>query len=76
MNLSISSTAAGSQPSAACVASMADATEAKCPTPITRCLGAATSPTVAAVTTASVPSEPTTSRERSNSGAAARRSSR
>ena len=70
---SISSTALGSSASASSVAAIAASRSSKCPTANILAFGSSTSLTVAAVTTASVPSEPTISFERSNGS---RRSSR
>ncbi len=63
---SIISTDHGFRSSASCVAAMACATDSKCPTENIFVFGSSTSRTVAAVTIASVPSDPTTSLLRSN----------
>ena len=58
---SIISTADGCSSSASWVAAIAPSSESKCPTANIFAFGSSTSPTVAAVTIASVPSEPTIS---------------
>ena len=67
--LSIISTAAGCNASAAPVAATASATDSKCPTANMRAFGSGTRPTSASVIATSVPSEPVTSRARLNSRA-------